>query len=49
VLASLEERKSGESRRVLWRLHRKHLPPYAVHSSYIFGLLLLIFRRLTRS
>ena len=42
----LTKRKNGEHFRVLWRLHQRHIPRYAVIPSFLFNLALVVIRRM---
>lgn len=44
----LTRQKNGDALRVLWRLHRRHLPRHAVIPSYLFNLALGVVRRAAR-
>lgn len=48
VACALESRKTGEVRRVLWHLNRKHYPLYIAMPSFLFGLGLILFRRMAQ-
>lgn len=42
----LLERKNGDALRVNWHLYRRHVPAYAVPPTFIFNLMLNLFRRM---